>query len=220
MEETRECGPAKALSTSREMTMDDTVQWLHRFTAGDEAAVVALWDRYQQRLLQLARQRLGGRYRRSADEEDVALSAFKSFCLGAAAGAFSDLEDRQSVWKLLVTLTLRKANAELRRQFAAKRGGGAVGGESFFLAPEDSGSSSGLQNFPDGQPPPDLAVLMSQECERLLECLEDETLQRIAFGKLEGYTNEELAKQLDCSAPTVERKLARIRKIWQKQADV
>ena len=149
----------------------------------------------------------------------MALSAFKSFCLGAAAGEFPDLEDRQSVWKLLVTLTLRKANAELRRQFAAKRGGGAVGGESVFLAPEDSGSSPRLQNFPDDQPPPDLAVLMSEECERLLECLEDETLQRIALGKLEGCTNEELANQLACSVPTVERKLARIRKIWQKQTE-
>jgi DNA-directed RNA polymerase specialized sigma24 family protein len=169
--------------------------------------------------MQLARQRLGERHRRSADEEDVALSAFKSFCLGAAAGAFSDLEDRQSVWKLLVTLTLRKANAELRRQFAAKRGGGAVGGESVFLAPEDSGASPGLENFPDDQPPPDLAVLMSEECERLLGYLDDETLKRIALGKLDGYTNEELAKQLDCSVPTVERKLARIRKIWQKQGE-
>ena len=87
--------------------MDDTVQWLHRFTAGDEAAVKALWDRYHERLMQLARQRLGQRHRRSADEEDVTLSAFKSYCLGAAAGIL-DLEDRQSVWKLLVTLTLAR----------------------------------------------------------------------------------------------------------------
>ena len=196
--------------------MDDTLQWLHKFTAGDEAATQALWQRYHERLMQIARQRLGERNRRSADEEDVALSAFKSFCLGAAAGEFPDLEDRQSVWKLLVTLTLRKANAELRRQFAAKRGGGAVGGESVLDLATGCESTPGLQNFPDDQPSPDLAALMAEECEQLLECLEDETLQRIALGKLEGYTNEELAKRLACSAPTVERKLARIRKIWQK----
>jgi DNA-directed RNA polymerase specialized sigma24 family protein len=202
------------------MTMDDTVQWLHRFTVGDEAAVVALWDRYHERLLQLARQRLGDRHRRSADEEDVALSAFKSFCLGAAAGVFPNLEDRQSVWKLLVTLTLRKANAELRRQFAAKRGGGAVGGESVLDLGTGSESTPGLQKFPDDQLPPDLAVLMSEECERLLDSLQDETLQRIALSKLEGYTNEEVAHELDCSVPTVERKLARIRGIWQKQTEL
>ena len=58
-----------------EMTMDDTDQWLHKFTAGDEAAVKALWDRYHERLMQIARQRLGQGHRRLADEEDVALSA-------------------------------------------------------------------------------------------------------------------------------------------------
>jgi DNA-directed RNA polymerase specialized sigma24 family protein len=185
--------------------------------AGNETAVEALWGRYQARLLAIARQRLGDHRRRAADEEDVALSAFKSFCLGAAAGRFPEIEDRQSVWKLLVTLTLRKANAELRRQFAAKRGGGEVGGESIFAAADASGSAPGIQLVADDQPTPDLVALMGEQCERLLDALEDATLQKIALGKFEGYTNEELARQLDCSVPTVERKLARIRKVWEKE---
>ena len=55
---------------------------------------------------------------------------------------------------------------------------------------------------------------MTEECARLLACLEDETLGTIALRKLEGYTNEEIARLLGCSLPTVERKLARIRKKW------
>jgi hypothetical protein len=47
--------------------------------------------------------------RRVADEEDVALSAFDSFCAGAERGRFPDLKDRDNLWALLVTITARKA---------------------------------------------------------------------------------------------------------------
>ena len=196
--------------------MDDaTTLWLRRFTAGDERAVEALWERYREGLLRIARQRLGEHRRRACDEEDVALSAFKSFCLGAAAGRYPDLEDRQSIWKLLLTITLRKANAELKRQFAQKRGGGRVVGESVFGPPDPSSMTSGLAGMPDHGLRPDLAAMMNAECQQLLDRLEDKTLQQIALGKLEGYTNEELAVQLHCSLATIERKLQKIRHAWQ-----
>jgi hypothetical protein len=44
-----------------------------------------------------------------ADEEDVALSAFNSFCLGAEQGHFAQLFDRDNLWRGLVTITARKA---------------------------------------------------------------------------------------------------------------
>ena len=53
---------------------------------GDRAAAEALWDSYIHRLVALARARLGGMPRRAADEEDVALSAFDSFCRRAECG--------------------------------------------------------------------------------------------------------------------------------------
>ena len=200
--------------------MDDvTTLWLQRFLAGDESAVETLWQRYREGLLRIARHRLGDHRRRSADEEDVVLSAFKSFCLGAVAGRFPDLEDRQSVWKLLVTITLRKASAELKRQFAQKRGGGHVVGESVFGPVDDSSSAQGLADFPDDQLCPDLAAMMNAQCEQLFDRLKDATLRQIALGKLEGYTNQELAGQMNCSLATIERKLRRIRHKWQDQVD-
>jgi hypothetical protein len=43
----RACKPARAVfGRTGEVTMDDTVQWPHKFTAGNEATVKALWDRY------------------------------------------------------------------------------------------------------------------------------------------------------------------------------
>ena len=46
--------------------------------------------------------------RRASDEEDVALSAFQSFYQGIARGRFPQLEDRDNLWRLLITITARK----------------------------------------------------------------------------------------------------------------
>jgi DNA-directed RNA polymerase specialized sigma24 family protein len=59
---------------------------------------------------------------------------------------------------------------------------------------------------------------MAENCRRLLEALEDGKLRAVALAKMEGCTGEEIAKRLKCSVPTVERKLNRIRKIWEKEA--
>src|SRR5262249_15198784 len=64
------------------------------------AAAQKLWEGYFQKMVGLARQKLQGLPRRAADEEDVALSAFNSFCLGAGAGRFPQLSDRDSLWPL------------------------------------------------------------------------------------------------------------------------
>jgi hypothetical protein len=57
--------------------------WLGQLQAGDPAAAQQMWQRYFPRLVELARQKLRVALRRAADEEDVALSAFDSFCRGA-----------------------------------------------------------------------------------------------------------------------------------------
>src|SRR5262249_10982176 len=87
---------------------------------GDAAAAQPLWERYFERLVAFARGKLHGVSRRAADEEDVALSAFHSFC--RAAQRFPRLNDRDDLWQVLVMLTARKAFQERRGQQALKRG--------------------------------------------------------------------------------------------------
>ena len=71
------------------MSSDGSVTgWLGRLRAGDPSAAQQLWQRYFQRLVGLARQKLRDVPRRVADEEDVALSAFDSFCRNAEQGRF------------------------------------------------------------------------------------------------------------------------------------
>ena len=69
------------------MASDGSVsRWIGPLQAGDPAAVQRLWERYFHRLVGLARAKLQNAPRRAADEEDVALSAFDSFCRNAGDG--------------------------------------------------------------------------------------------------------------------------------------
>jgi hypothetical protein len=76
--------------------------WIGQLQAGDPAAAQPLWERYFLKLVHLARRKLQGLPRRAADEEDVALSAFDSFCRAAEARRFPALADRDGLWRLLV----------------------------------------------------------------------------------------------------------------------
>ncbi|NLX97735.1 MAG: RNA polymerase subunit sigma-70 [Rhodopirellula sp.] len=196
------------------MAEDEVTLWLGGLAKGDNAAIQEIWQAYYDRLIRLARKKLGDSSRRAADEEDVALSAFHSFCRGAAAGKFPQLDDRHDLWKLLVTITARKASAQLRRSHRQKRGGGGVRGESVFVRDDSSQRGAGIDQVLGQEPTPELAALVAEQCEHLLGRLEDESLRRIALLKLEGYSNDEIAQQLDCAPRTVERKLARIREAW------
>ena len=103
---------------------------LEGFKAGDDAAVRSLWERYCDRLVRLARHKLRHTGRQVADEEDVALSAFHSLCLGAREGRFPALADRGGLWGLLVFITAQKAADQIAHERRKKRGGGRVRGES------------------------------------------------------------------------------------------
>jgi hypothetical protein len=61
-----------------------------------------------------------------ADEEDVALSAFDSFCRGAEKGRFPRLQDCDDLWQLLFMITTRKAADLVEHERRQKRGGGLV----------------------------------------------------------------------------------------------
>jgi len=52
---------------------------------------------------------------------------------------------------------------------------------------------------------------------RRLESLGDATLRRIALLKMEGFSNDEIAAQLDCGLRSVVRKLDVIRKRWLRE---
>jgi DNA-directed RNA polymerase specialized sigma24 family protein len=192
--------------------------WLGRLRAGDHAAAQPLWERYFHRLVGLARQKLRDAPRRAADEEDVALSAFDSFCRGAEQGRFPQLQDRDDLWRLLFAFTARKAFDQVRDERRQKQGGGAVLGESALLGPEGSaGEEAGLEQVLGREPTPAFAAEVAEQCQRLLGRLGDDELRAIARRKMEGDTNEEIAARLGCAVSTVERRLRLIRQTWEEE---
>jgi DNA-directed RNA polymerase specialized sigma24 family protein len=191
--------------------------WIDLLKAGDSDAAQPLWERYFHRLVALARSKLPEMHRRAADEEDVALSAFDSFCRGAEAGRFPQLADRNDLWRLLFTLTARKAFDQMRDENRLKRGGGAVLGQSALAA--CGGADGGdFEWFVGREPSPESAAMVAEECRRLLMGLKSDELRSIAVWKMEGFTNEEIAVKLSCATTTVERKLQRFRAHWEEVA--
>src|SRR5262245_43708148 len=122
------------------MSDDAVTLWLERLREGDAEAAQKVWERYFERLVRLAGSRLPNHARRDFDEEDVALSALRTFFAGAAEQRFPQLTDRNDLWALLVLITRRKASAYVRHGARLKRGGGDVLGES-ALAPPGEGEN-------------------------------------------------------------------------------
>jgi DNA-directed RNA polymerase specialized sigma24 family protein len=190
--------------------------WLGALKAGDLDAAQPLWERYFAQLVRLARARLRAAPRAGAgaDEEDAALSAFDSFCAGVARGRFPHLADRDELGRLLVVLTARKVRAQVQREHRQKRGGGQVVVETDLRGTDPDGADAGLEQVVGAEPTPEFAAMVAEECRRLLDILDDDDLRRIALWKLEGYTNEEIRRNLGCSLRKVTLELALIRKLW------
>ncbi|MBC8874785.1 MAG: RNA polymerase subunit sigma-70 [Planctomycetes bacterium] len=198
---------------------ESVTEWLHNLKQGDSLAAQRLWQRYVARLIRLASRKLGNAPRRVADEEDVVIAAFASFCRGVEAGRFSRLDDRDDLWQVLIVLTERRAIDQMRREQAAKRGAGDVRGESALAAANPSGSSvPGVGRVVDTEPTPEFAALVAEECEQRLGALGDSELERIAVDKMAGYSNREISQRLGTSLRGVERRLQLIRRIWSQES--
>jgi DNA-directed RNA polymerase specialized sigma24 family protein len=191
--------------------------WIAQLKAGAPDAAQPLWENYFRRLVARARLRLARLPRRAADEEDVALSAFASFCRAAERGRFPDLHDRDDLWQLLVLLTDRKACDLANAQRRQKRGGGNVLDEAALQGPHANAGSSPLAAALSREPSPEFAARAAEECRRLLDALGDDDLRQVAVRKLEGYSVEEIAAQLGRVPRTVKRWLRLIRQTWEQE---
>ena len=197
------------------MSEGSVTRWIRDLENGSPEAAQRLWDRYSFRLLELARRRLANSTR-VVDEEDVAITVFESICRAAVQGRFANLKNRDELWWLLVVVTKQKALDQIRRERRKKRGGNRVIRES------DAGSESAPFRMDDllgTEPTPEFLVMMDEEHRRLLGLLRDDQLRTIAVRRIQGYTFDEIASQLDISSRTVIRKLNLIRIRWQHELE-
>lgn len=177
---------------------ESSAQILLRLRDGDEQAAAAVFHRYLARLTLLARSRLSSSLAARTDPEDVVLSAYRSFFIGARQGKFA-LRRSEDLWSLLVTITLRKVYRQVRVHSAARR---SIDSES-----EGDGVAS---EPPSREPSPEEAIALNDELQRLL--LELEPLaRRVLELRLQDEPISEIAAATSRSERTVRRTLAEIR---------
>ncbi len=196
-------------------THGSVTEWLQAIEMGDEQAAQRLWERYYSSLLRIARSRLTGRVGRAFDEQDVVLNAFEACYRGLQSGRFPHINDRHDLWKLLISLTARKAIDGIRRETRQKRGGGQIFSEADLNRGPDSDDQQ-MARVVGSEPTPEFAAMVAEDLQRRLDSLPNQVLRDICLWKMEGWTNDEIATRLDCTTRTVERKLELIRKHWQE----
>ena len=195
-------------------------RWFQELKQGNSDAPHQLWNAYFDALVRLARKRLGDLPRRELDEEDVAVSVFHCLCDGAIKGRLDQHHDRTDLWKLLSVITRQKVTDHIRRSTAAKRGGGAVRGESVFgIDFNGELSPRGIEQIVHEAPTPELLVALAEQHQRLLDLLGDDGLRQVALLRMEGLSNDEIADQLNISTRSVERKLQMIRQRWSREVN-
>ena len=210
----------KVISAPRRAMMEDDslARCILGIRCGDSPAIRAAWARFYPELVQMARQRLRGLSGGMADEEDVALSAFDSFCLAVQHGRFPDLADPDDLWRLLLHITACKAIDLRRRELRQRRGAGRIVHEADLEQNDRDGDRRAIEQLVGNSPTPEFAATMVEQCEQLLGALEEPGLRTMAIAKLEGYQNREIADRMDCSLRTVERRLGLIRKKWEARS--
>ena len=180
-------------------------RWFERAKQGDDEALEQLWHAYFFQLVRLAKKQFSSVATTVADEDDIAQNAMLSFFLRARNGQFPDLNDREGLWKLLISITLNKARAFARKEHRRRD----------LWQKEISGA-----NFRTGEPSPEFAAEFVDRFQYLLGLLKDDFLRKVAIAKLDGYSNQEIADQTGKSLPTIERKLRLIRDTWSTEFEV
>ena len=193
---------------------DDPISiWLEDLKNGEQAAALKIWNHFVARLCAIARQKIRPETRRVYDEEDAAQSAFQSLCAGIEAGRFPDLNDRRSLWNLLVVITSRKISYRHRHDQTEKRNVNRTLRDSVFLG-TDSSQPGIVNTLQSREPSPEFATEFGDTCTLLFNALQDEMLQSICNLRIEGLGDQEIAERMGCSRRTVQRKVELIRRVW------
>jgi RNA polymerase sigma-70 factor (ECF subfamily) len=184
--------------------MDDrSGRLLARWRQGDQDAAAELFQRYADRLMELARKRLPRKLAPRVDPEDVVQSVYRSFFTAARDGRFA-VNHGGDLWRLLVTITLNKLYHQVERHQRGRRDVSReqqIGGDDSWLRVH--------AHLLTRQPSAEEAAVLADELQTLMQRL-DPLPRRLLELRLQGHNLDEIATELDCSERTVIRMLQRI----------
>jgi RNA polymerase sigma factor (sigma-70 family) len=171
------------------------------FKAGSQSAARELFDRYCEKLMRLARRRIGQRMATRVDPEDVIQSAFRTFFTHVRNDDFT-FQEENDLFKLLVRLTVNKALRQIAHHRAAKRDPARETGQG-------TEATDALRNLTSHEPPPEVEVALLDEFERFLEQLPDFDRQVLEL-RVQGHSTVEIAEKVGSYDRKIRRVLERI----------
>jgi RNA polymerase sigma-70 factor (ECF subfamily) len=177
---------------------------------GDEAAARRIFQEYTERLIALARSRLGRRLRQKVDPEDVLQSVYKSFFTRHARGQL-EVEGWDGLWGMLTLITLRKCGRWVERFTSQKRN------VAVEVSPAEGRSGDGWEAVAQGPTPVEAAIL-AETVEHLIATLQGRERDIVALA-LQGCTVAEISTQVGRTRRTVQRVLRRVREHLQLLGD-
>ena len=177
--------------------------------AGGNDAAEIVFDRYARQLARLAERHLSRRVAQRVDGDDVAQSVFRTFFRRTERGDLR-IHSSDQLWKLLVTITIRKAQMQGRRHGAGKRD-----------ATLEANDSVALLAAIDREPGPDEARILDDEIERVLRTVPEHErglYRQVLELKLAGHSNRDVVGQLNLQSRYIDRMIARLQDRFEEPA--
>lgn len=201
------------MSTTDSDSVTDFNAWFSAVCDGDGASTTRLWEDYFERIGRSVAGRLTSQGRRYEDQEDVANSVLRTFFRRASLGQFKELGDKDQLWKLLLTIAIRKANDYRKRSMAQRRGGKDnvlgqnMGDDSDRMAAIDMVASPN-SHLPE-------AELRAQELfDSVMQRMPDDKTRDVVLLHLQGAEKQQIAEMQKCSIRTVERRMQNAIAVW------
>lgn len=174
--------------------MDEkSVLLLSRYRAGDSAAADEIFNRYINRLVGLARNRISKKLANRLDPEDIVQSVYRSFFERAKQGQFVT-ERSGDLWRLLATITVNKTRCHARYHGRQKRN---VDREQALSS--DAGDP--MDSLATGPEEADVLAVL-EELQAVMSTLTERRRTMLAL-RLQGQSVEEVALAVGRSQRTV-----------------
>ena len=182
----------------------DDQDLIRRLRDGSNTAAREVFDRYVERLLGLAKRRIGARMNSRVDPEDVVQSVFRTFFSRMKNDQFQ-INAEDDLFKLLVRITVHKTLRQIAHHKAAKR-------DPSQEVAQGSDANEMLMQAMGAEPTPETVVTFMDTLEHFLSQLPDQDRQILEL-RLQGHSTEEIAKQLGSYDRKIRRVLERIREV-------
>jgi RNA polymerase sigma-70 factor (ECF subfamily) len=179
-----------------------------RCRRGDGGAARELFDRYVGRLVAVARRRLTRRVTSRVDPEDIVQSVFRTFFGRLQAGQFH-LDQQDDLLKVLVRITVNKTLQQVAFQKAAKRDPGQE-------AHAGNAEQEQVLGLLAREPAPEEAAAFLDELEHFLAHLDPQE-RRILEMRLQGYSNEDICRELGIYDRKIRRVVERLRGLAEQE---